>query len=169
MSTRRLLARWILTSVCAVAPMTLHAGEPEKKEKEAVEKKGAIRVVVVVILATKDNNVVDRKLADLAKEMEKRGSEFTGFKIHSVLSESIAIGKSNTFDLLEDQTLKVAIDKPKDDKDRMGLTITPKDGTEVTYTCACEKFFPLLTGYKTKDGPTVIVAVSAKPCTGKGP
>jgi hypothetical protein len=164
----RIVARWLLVMACSLAPLGLYAQEP-KKDKEDAEKKGHIRVVVVVILATKDNNVVDKKLADLAKEMEKRGSEFTGFKIHSVLSESIEIGKSNSFDLLEEKTLKVAIDKPKDDKGRVGLTITPKDGTEVSYTCACEKFFPILTGHKTKDGPSVIVAVSAKPCTGKGP
>ena len=166
MRTYTLLVLLLLVCINLVAPAMLHAADPQKKDAPY---KGSIRVVVVVILATKDNNVVDKKLADLAKEMEKRGSDFTGFKIHSVLTESIPVGKSNTFDLLEEQTLKVAIDKPKDADGRVGLTITPKDGSEVSYTCACDRFLPLLTGYKTKDGPSVIVAVSAKPCTGKGP
>ncbi len=167
MRTRKILARLFLAAAFAVVPMMLRAEEPKKKD--STETKGPIRVVVVVILATKDNNVVDKKLADLAKEMEKRGSEFTGFKIHSVLTESIAVGKSHSFEMLEEQTLKVAIDKPKDEGGRVGLTITPKNGSEVSYTCACDKFLPLLTGYKTKGGPSVIVAVGAKPCTGHGP
>ena len=45
-------------------------------------------------------------------------------------------------------------------------TQSPELG-EVTYACACDKFFPVVTPYRTKKGETLIVTVMAKPCTMK--
>lgn len=137
------------------------AGEPEKDLP--------IRVTVVVILASADNNVVDKKLTSLAKEMEKRNSDLVGFQLSHVIQKSIPVGRSHAFDLGESQTLKVTIDQPKGKDGRAGLTLTTSRGGEVSYTCACDKFFPLVTEHKTKCGRTLMVAVGAKPCTGKGP
>lgn len=130
---------------------------------------GPVRVTVVVVLATPDNNVVDAKLAGLAKAVEKRHPDLVGFKLYGVLQKSIAVDGSHTFDLLGGQTLAVAVDKPRDKIGRVGLTVTAASGTAVSYTCVCDKFFPLVTDYKTPCGKTLVVAVGAKPCTGKGP
>ncbi len=163
--TRR--AFGLLAVACGLTlPAAVRADEPKKDpEKDAAP----VRVTVVVVLATADNNVVDKRLTDLATEVQKLYPDLVGFKLNESLQKSIAVGDSFTFDLLEKQTLKVTIDKPKDKNGRVGLTVTPPGGDAVSYSCACDKFFPLVTTYKTKCGAKVIVAVGAKPCTGKGP
>lgn len=153
----RSIALALLAGLVAASP----AGEPEKQQP--------VRVTVVIILASADNNVVDRKLTSLAKEMEKRQSDLVGFQLSHVIQKSIPVGRSHTFDLGGGQTLKVTIDQPKGKDGRAGLTLTTSGGGEVSYTCACDKFFPLVTEHKTKCGRTLMVAVGAKPCTGKGP
>jgi hypothetical protein len=140
----------------------------DKKDKEK-EKDAPVRVTVVVVLASGVNKDVDKKLADLATEVQKRYPELVGFKLDDTLQKSIPVGDSHTFDLLEKQSVKVTIDKPKDKNGRVGLTVTPPGGEAVSYTCTCDKFFPLVTTYKTKSGALLLVAVSAKPCTGQGP
>lgn len=133
------------------------------------EKAQPVRVTVVVILATTENNVVDKKLTALAEEVQKRYPDLAGFKLVETLQKSIPVGESYTFDLPEEQSVKVAIDKPRDKEGQVGLTVTAPGGDAVTYTCACDKFFPLVTGYKTKDGRRLLLAIGGKPCTGKGP
>jgi hypothetical protein len=158
----------LLVVACGLTlPMGGRADDP-KKDKEK-EKDAPVRVTVVVILATTENNVVDKKLTDLAAEVQKRSPELVGFKLSETLQKSVPVGDSHTFDLLEKQTLQVTIDKPKDKTGRVGLTVTPPGGEAVSYTCACDKFFPLVTTYKTKEGKKLIVAIGAKPCTGVGP
>src|SRR5437763_1881408 len=73
----------------------------------------AVRVTVVVVLATTENNVVDPKLTALAKEVQKRDESLVGFKLAATVSKSIPVGESHTFDLVEKQELVVKIDKPR--------------------------------------------------------
>lgn len=160
--TRR--AFGLLAVACGLSLPTMLCADDPKKDKDA-----PVRVTVVAILATTENNVVDKKLTDLATEMQKRYPDLVGFKLNETLQKSIPVGESFTFDLLEKQTLKVTVDKPKDKNGRVTMTVSPSSGEAVSYTCTCDKFFPLLTGYKTKDGRTLVVAVGAKPCTGQGP
>ncbi len=161
--TRR--AFGLLAVACGLTlPAVARADDKKDQEKDA-----PVRVTVVVVLATAENNVVDKKLSDLATEVQKLYPDLVGFKLNETLQKTIPVGESFTFDLLEKQTLKVTIDKPKDKNGRVGLTVTPPGGEAVSYTCACDKFFPLMTTYKTKCGAKVLVAIGAKPCTGKGP
>lgn len=154
----------LLAVVCGLALPALGAASDPKADKPA-----PVRVTVVIILATTENNVVDKKLTDLADEIQKRSPELVGFKLGDTLQKSIPVGESHTFDLLENQTLKVTIDKPKDKTGRVGLTVSPPSGDAVSYTCTCDKFFPFLTTYKTKSGAKLLLAIGAKPCTGQGP
>jgi hypothetical protein len=126
-----------------------------------------VRVTVVVVLATTENTTIDPKLADLAKEVQKRDEKLLGFKLVSSEAKSVPVGDSVTFKLVDKQELKVKVEKPKDDNGRVGLTIKPPELGEVTYKCSCEKFFPVVTPYKTKAGEVLIVAVMAKPCVAK--
>lgn len=123
-----------------------------------------VRVTIVVVLATTDSDVVDPKLTDLAKEVQKRDPKLTGFKLVSTEGKSIPIGDSHTFELVEKEELKVKVEKPKDGNGRVSLTIKPPGLENITYGCACEKFFPVVTPYKTKAGEVLIVAIMAKPC-----
>ena len=155
----------LLAVACGLTlPMAVRPDDP-KKEKEA-----PVRVTVVAVLATTENNVVDKQLTDLATEVQKKYPDLVGFKLKESLQKSIPVGDSHTFDLLGKETaVQVTVDKPKDKNGRVGLTVSPPGGEAVTYTCACDKFFPLVTTYKTKDGRKLIVAIGAKPCNGMGP
>lgn len=123
-----------------------------------------VRVTVVVVLATSDNTVVDPKLADLAKEVQKRDPKLTGFKLVTTDGKSIPVGESHTFDLVDKQELKVKVEKPKDADGRISMTIKPPGLENITYGCTCDKYFPVVTPHRTKDGEVLIVAVMAKPC-----
>jgi hypothetical protein len=126
-----------------------------------------VRVTVVVVLGTTRNNVVDPVLTNLAKEVQKRDDRLTGFKLVATAARSIRVGESATFPLVDRQELKVKAEKAKDAAGRIGLTITPPGLGEVTYACACDKYFPVVTPHRTAAGEALILAVMAKPCTQK--
>lgn len=126
-----------------------------------------VAVTIVVVMATGANATVDPKLKELAKEVQKRDPKLTGYRIAATESRSIAVGDSATIALADKQTLLVKINKQKDENERITLELTPPQMEAITYACACDKFFPVITPYKTKDGEQLIIAVMAKPCTGK--
>lgn len=126
-----------------------------------------VKVTVVSVLATTKNRTVDPKLIDLAKEVQKRDPSLTGFRVHSSEAKSIPVGKSAVFKLVEKQELKVKVERPKDENGRVSLTIAPPEVGEITYACTCDRFFPVVTPYRTVKGETLIVIVMAKPCAKK--
>lgn len=129
----------------------------------------AVRVTIVVVLATTENKDVNPKLVALAEEVQKRDAKLTGFKVATTLEKSIPVGESHTFPLPDKQKLKVTIERPRDAEGRIGLTISPPGLGDITYCCSCSKFFPVVTPHKTEKGETLIVAIMAKPCPGKNP
>jgi len=124
-----------------------------------------VRVTIVVVLATSQNSTVDPKLADLAKEVQKRDETLTGFKIKAAEAKSIPIGDGHTFELLDKEVLRVRVERSRDDEGRINLTIKPPGLEKITYHCTCGKYFPVVTPYQTKGGEVLIIAVMAKPCT----
>ena len=126
-----------------------------------------IRVTVVVVVATTNNKVVDAKLTNLAREVQKRNSKLTGFRLVASEGKSIPVGGSSEYELVEGKTLVVKVEKPKDQNGRVGLTVKSSGLGSVSYTCCCDKFFPVVMPHKTRAGETVIVAVMAKPCNQK--
>ena len=126
-----------------------------------------VRVTVVVILATTENNVIDPILTDLAKEVRKREPKLIGFKVSTTECKSIKVGDSAAIKLVEKQELTVKVEKPKDEAGRISLTITPPQLGDITYACTCDKYLPVVTPHRTVKGETLILAVMAKPCTQK--
>jgi hypothetical protein len=124
-----------------------------------------VRVTVVVVLATSENTNVDPKLADLAKEVQKRDPKLTGFRLVATEAKSIPVGDSHTFELVDKQELKVKVEKPKDANGRISLAMKAPGLEKLSYGCACDKFFPVVTPHQTKSGEVLIIAVMAKPCT----
>ena len=124
-----------------------------------------VRVTVVVILASTEDAKVDPKLAALAKEVQKRDKTLVGFKIVASEAKSIPVGGGYAFDLMDEQVLKVTVEKPKDGNGQIWLMMKPPGLEKIKYGCACDKFFPVVTPYQTKAGEVLIVAVMAKPCT----
>jgi hypothetical protein len=126
-----------------------------------------VSVTVVIVLATEQNTVIDPKLKELAKEVQKRDPKLTGFKLVATECKSVPVGDSATINLTDKQTLKVTVDRAKDKEGRITLTLNPPGMDAVNYACACDKFFPVVTPHRTKSGEQLIIAVMAKPCTAK--
>lgn len=145
----------VLAAAAAVAPV-VRADDPPK-----------VRVTVVTVLATTENNVIDPRLTALAKAVQQREPTLIGFKLAACAGRSVPVGGAETFRLVDKQELKVAIDRPRGVDGRIGLTITPPGLGEIGYECACSKFFPVVTPHVTAAGEQLIVAVMAKPCTAK--
>ncbi len=126
-----------------------------------------VRVTVVAVLASADHAEVHPKLAALAAEVRKRHEKLTGFRLAATAQKSIPVGESHTFALADGQTMKVTINTPKDKSGRIGLTLDAPGLGEIQYTCVCDKFVPVITPHVTKRGERLVIAVLAKPCTGK--
>jgi hypothetical protein len=126
-----------------------------------------VSVTVVIVLATDQTAVVDPKLKELAKEVQKRDPKLTGFKLVATECKAITAGESATVNLTDKQVMKVTVDKSKDKDGRISLTLNPPGMDGVTYACTCDKFFPVVTPHRTKSGEQLIIAVMAKPCTKK--
>ena len=126
-----------------------------------------VSVTVVIVLATDQNATIDPKLKELAKEVRKRDPKLTGFKLGATECKSIPVGESATLNLTDKQVLKVTVDRSRDKDGRISLTLDPPGMDAVTYACACDKFFPVVTPHRTKSGEQLIIAVMAKPCTAK--
>ena len=142
----------VLVAVWLVAAAACPADEP-------------VRVTVVVILASETDAVVDPALVELAKQVQKREPKLTGFKVHAAEAKSIGVGESAKFSLVEKQELQVTVNRPRDERGQIALTIKPPGLENITYGCACDKFFPVVTPYRTSAGEVLILAVMAKPCT----
>jgi hypothetical protein len=123
-----------------------------------------VRVTVVVVLASSQDTGIDKKLAELAKEVQKRDSTLIGFRLKATEAKSIPIGDGHTFELVDKQVLRVRVEQSKDADGRISLTIKPPGLDKITYHCTCGKFFPVVTPYQTKSGEVLIIAVMAKPC-----
>jgi hypothetical protein len=124
-----------------------------------------IKVTVVAILATTAlPPKVDPKLEAIAREVQKREPTLTSFTLKQTTCQPVAIGQKESFPLVEDQVAEVTVKhhSPRDGK--VGLMVkAPKVGA-ITYKTACDKFFPILTGYVTKNNERLIVAVMVPPC-----
>lgn len=148
----------------ALAALVVAAVTPRECQPDPAAPPAPVRITVVTVLATAANTTIDPRLADLAKEVQKRDPRLTGFALHATEAKSVAPGDTATFELVEKQKLQVKIERPRDANGRVGLSIRPPGLGEVTYTCTCDRFFPVVTPHRTAAGETLILAVMARPC-----
>ena len=127
-----------------------------------------VRVIVVVVLAGTLPGPTDPKLRSLAAEVSKRDAKLKSFRLAACLQQSIPVGKTHTFKLPDKQSLKVTVEGPCGQDGKICLSIEPPGGGEVTYSCTCNKYVPVVTGYVNTDDERMILAVMSKPCPGHG-
>ena len=63
--------------------------------------------------------------------------------------------------------VEVTVNKERNEKGRITLTIKPPKLGQVTYDCVCDKYFSIATQHhegKGKDRAQLFIAVMAKPC-----
>jgi hypothetical protein len=120
---------------------------------------GKISVTVVTILASKDNDKVDPKLVDVAREVQKKDPDLKGFQLRHTTCRTIVVGTKETFTLIDDNELIVEARNCTEKPGRICLKLKAPTLSCLSYTCACSKYFPIVTGYETKDGQRLIIAV----------
>jgi hypothetical protein len=128
-----------------------------------------VKVSVVAILASEQAGKIDARLEEVAKALRERRPELKSFRLAKMTCRSVRVGKAEKFDLVADQKAIITVLKPADKENRNQIKLTPPTGGEITYTIICDKFFPIVTTYKTNGGETLIIAVRAQPCNGKKP
>jgi hypothetical protein len=129
---------------------------------------GEIRVTVVAILACDKNDAkVDPKLAEIAKEIQKKKPKLVCFRMGRSTCLPIEVNKEEKIDLVEGKTVLVTLLQGPEKDNRVRLRVKAPGVGEVTYKTCCGKYFPLVTGVKTKDGKSLIIAIKVQPCMEK--
>lgn len=123
-----------------------------------------VKVTVLAILATDQNDKVDPRLKCIAEKMHKLKPSLTGYRLERTTSKSLTIGKEHKFPLVDKETVRVTVEHGADKKNRIGLSVqTPQLG-EISYNCCCGKFLPIWTDYKTKKKECLFIAIMVEPC-----
>jgi hypothetical protein len=127
---------------------------------------GAIKVSVIAILASEQDDKVDPELRQIAAEMQRLNPRLTGFRMVKMSCKSVKVGARDTFALVADQVALVTVEG-RDNEDRVVLKVAPPLMGEITYMTTCGKFLPIVTPYRTKEQDLLILAVRVQPCPGK--
>ncbi len=143
----------LLCCVAAALPVT---GRAEEKE--------TVKVTVLSILASTTDTFIDKRLADFAKEVQKKNPGLTGFRVEKTSVGKLALGITQPLPLADGQTLDVTANAAKADEGKITLTIKPPKLDQITYNCVCDRFFSMATQHFTKDKEQLFIAVTAKPC-----
>jgi hypothetical protein len=123
-----------------------------------------VRVSVVVILASETDTTTDAKLEAIATEIRKVRPELKGFRLAKMACKSLAVGKADEFDLIDDQRTTIKIKGTADKMDRVRLEVHPPEMGKVVYSTPCGKFLPILTPFKTKKNEHLLMAIRVQPC-----
>jgi hypothetical protein len=155
-------ARTRLWSSAALAAVLLVA--PAARAADDVD------VTVVAILATSDakNAKIEPELAAIAKEVQKKYPNLTGFRMAQMTCQSMAVGRPEAFGLVDKEAAQVTVEHGADKHDRVRLKVQPPQLKEITFTSCCGKFVPIVTPYQTKDKQEqLIIAVMVSTCKDK--
>jgi hypothetical protein len=126
-----------------------------------------VEVKVLAILASEHHTTVDPKLTEFAKQVQRKEPALTGFKLDHSSGDTLKLGQTKTFPLSGDEVVEVTVNKERNEKGRITLTIKPPKLKQITYACVCDKFFSIATEHyegKGKDRAQLFIAVQASPC-----
>ena|ERR1051326_2153093 len=138
----------------------LVAAEPEPQDAK-------VRVTVVSILATSKDDKVDDKLKEVAKEVSKKSQELTGFRIATTSARIIALASKEKFAAVDENEVTVEVNALKDNGSRFSVQVKAPTLASLTYNCVPGKYLPIVTGYETKNGDRLIIAVMVEVPKGK--
>ncbi len=128
------------------------------------EQNQRVQVTVIAILATEKNDKVDPKLECIAKEVQKKEPNLTGFQLAQTSKESLTVGKPGKFCLIEKEEAEIIVRHGANKENRVCLKVKAPQMGEFTYSSACGKFFPIITRYHTMNQERLIIAIMVKPC-----
>jgi hypothetical protein len=156
MPSRFVPATLLTACVLLVVPALARSDDPKDQREEK------IKITVVAVLASSRHNTIDKRLKELAPELKKKNSDWTGFEVERQMCESIKVGGSATFKLVDDCKVVIEV-KERDPKSGcVSLVVKPDTLGEIAYTCCCEKYVPVITRYDTKNKDRLIIAIMTK-------
>ena len=126
-----------------------------------------IDVKVLAILASEHHTTVDPKLTEFAKQVQRKEPSLTGFKLDNSSGDTLKLGQTKKFPVSGDEVVEVTVNKDRNEKGRITLTIKPPGLKQITYACVCDKFFSIATEHyegKGKDRAQLFIAIQASPC-----
>jgi hypothetical protein len=126
----------------------------------------AIKVSVVVILASEGEKGVDERLGAIAEEVQRVNTKLTRFEMVKTSCKSIKVGGKDVFDLVGGQKVSITVES-RDEEGRVQLKVVPPLLGEITYATTCGKFLPIVTRYRTPRDELLILAIRVQPCAGK--
>ena len=123
-----------------------------------------VKVTLVVILATEKDDFVDKRLKNIAQEIQKLHPSLKSFHLKKMTDHSLLPGEKNILPLVDDQKALVVVKHGADKDNKGGLAITPPGQEQIVYSTVCGKFLPIVTRYQTKHKERLILAVRVQPC-----
>src|SRR5262249_60889862 len=99
---------------------------------------------------------------------KKTDPSLTGFEVDSQNKKSMKIGETATFALVDKTEATVTL-KERDESGCVTVLVKVPTFGELSYSCCCGKYVPLLTRYETKDKKKLVVAVMVQACKKKEP
>src|SRR4051812_41477897 len=102
-----------------------------------------IEVKVLAILASEHHTDVDKRLTQFAKHVQKKDPSLTGFKVDRSAEDTLKLGETKKFALTGGQVVEVTVNKERNEKGRITLTIKPPKLNQITYECVCDKYFSI--------------------------
>ena len=128
---------------------------------------GEIKVTIVAVLASSRHQNIDPRLKELAVGLKKKNPKWTGFEVERSACASIKVGGEATVKIMDDFKVTIEIKERNPATGCVSFMIKPDTVSELGYTCCCDKFFPVITRYDTKDKDRLVLAIMAKPCKKK--
>src|SRR5262249_43826186 len=83
------------------------------------------KVVVAAVLASEKSDYVDEKLKCLPKELQKTEPKLKGFRLERHSHTTLALNQTYAFPLVEDQVLRLSVEKDPGNKKMIGLRVKP--------------------------------------------
>ena len=126
-----------------------------------------IEVKIVAILASEHHKDVDKRLTEFAKHVQKKDPSLTGFKVDRSSEDTFKLGETKKIAVTGGQIVEVTVNKDRNEKGRITLTIKPPKLSQITYECVCDKYFSIATEHyegKGMDRAQLFIAIKASPC-----
>jgi hypothetical protein len=126
-----------------------------------------IEIKVLAIMVSEHKTEIDQRLAQFAKQVQKKDSTLTGFRVQRTGSDKLKLGETQKFDLVGKELVEVTVNKERNKAGKVVLTIKPPKLDQITYECVCDKYFSMATQYfegTGKDKEQLFIAIMAKPC-----
>ncbi|HEY3790176.1 MAG TPA: hypothetical protein VGL71_15055 [Urbifossiella sp.] len=123
-----------------------------------------VRVTIVTILANDRNQIVDSKLTEVKREVQKREPSLTGYRLGRTGHRDINVGQKEAIKLFDNDeySADVKLLARNDTKKRATIEVKPPQVGAITYETCYDKFFPIVTR-SVVNGERLIIGIMVKP------